>query len=49
MDTEFPQAPPQRRRAHRFWNGILTGCLSGGERAACLPKPRRRQERVELR
>ena len=34
MDTEFPQAPPQRRRAHRFWNGILTGCLSGGERAS---------------
>jgi len=26
------QAPPQRRRAQRFWNSILTGCLSGGER-----------------
>ncbi len=39
MDTDFPQAPPQRRRAQRFWNGILTGCLSGGERS----------ERVERR
>jgi hypothetical protein len=33
MDTDFPQAAPQRRRAHRFWNGILTGCFSGGERS----------------
>ena len=28
-----PQAPPQRRRAHRFWTGILASCLSDDERA----------------
>gem|GEM_PF-3894081 len=27
-----PQAPPQRHRAQRFWNGILTGSISGAER-----------------